>query len=140
MPLFFGRLVLPLSTFSLAGAGGFPSDAFGSLIVGMAFSVKAGFFAVYSNGTKTACAIEIKTLRQLFASKQFIAMTIKLFWEDSVTLPGMSSWSESEAYMSIKFANAFPVGSTFTPTVSVVSLSSSESISPSLRTFSVLTK
>ena len=67
-PLFFGRLVLPLSTFSLAGAGGFPSDAFGSLIVGMAFSVKAGFFAVYSNGTKTACAIEIKTLRQLFAS------------------------------------------------------------------------
>ena len=67
-PLFFGRLVLPLSTFSLAGAGGFPSDAFGSLIVGMAFSVKAGFFAVYSNGTKTACAIQIKTLRQLFAS------------------------------------------------------------------------
>ena len=68
MPLFFGRLVLPLSTFSLAGAGGFPSDAFGSLIVGMAFSVKAGFFAVYSNGTKTTCAIEIKTLRQLFVS------------------------------------------------------------------------
>ena len=67
-PLFFGRLVLPLSTFSLAGAGGFPSDAFGSLIVGMAFSVKAGFFAVYSNGTKTTCAIEIKTLRQLFVS------------------------------------------------------------------------
>ena len=67
-PLFFGRLVLPLSTFSLAGAGGFPSDAFGSLIVGMAFSVKAGFFAVYSNGTKTACAIEIKTLRKLFVS------------------------------------------------------------------------
>ena len=67
-PLFFGRLVLPLSTFSLAGAGGFPSDAFGSLIVGMAFSVKAGFFAVYSNGTKTTCAIKIKTLRQLFVS------------------------------------------------------------------------
>jgi hypothetical protein len=67
-PLFFGRLVLPLSTFSLAGAGGSPSDVFVSLIVGMAFSVKAGFFAVYSSGTKTTCAIEMKALRQLFAS------------------------------------------------------------------------